>query len=82
MRWAALGLVLVASFWAYLGTAELIDVEEALVSTREVPQAHGVGCTALSLDRTSGRTSAGPCDRPALMLLETLASRPPDATAR
>jgi hypothetical protein len=82
VRWAALGLVLVASFWVYLGAVELIGGEEAIVSTSEVPEARGAGCTALTLDRPSGRTSAGPCHGPALMLRETLAARLPEPSAR
>jgi hypothetical protein len=82
-RWTALGFVLVASFWAYLGAVELIGGEEAVASSRgEAPEAHRVGCTALRLDRPSGRTRAEPCHGPALMLRETLAARLPDPAAR
>jgi hypothetical protein len=82
-RWAVVGLVLVASFWTYLGVAEL-----AGDATREGPAAEdatlsrGPGCTVLTLDRSSGRTSAAPCMGPALMLRETLAGRLPDPASR
>ena len=81
-RWAALGLVLVASFWAYLGAAELAGGATPDVSAREAPEAHGAGCTVLKLDRPSGRTIAAPCVGPALILRETLAARPPEPATR
>ena len=81
-RWAALGLVLVAIFWAYLGAAELAGGATPDAPAREAPEAHGAGCTVLKLDRPSGRTIAAPCVGPALILRETLAARLPAPTAR
>jgi hypothetical protein len=60
--WAAAGLLLVAGFWAYLGALELAGgAISRLLPQSETVGARGPGCTVLTLDRPSGRTTAGPC---------------------
>jgi hypothetical protein len=75
-RWAAAGLLLVASFWAYLGAAELAGGTVPGAShRRDAPEAQGPGCTVLTLNRSSGHTTAGPCLGPAQILRDTLTAR-------
>lgn len=73
---AAAGVVAVASFWAYLGALELAsDTNPRLLPQPDEHRAQLPGCTALTLDRPSGRTTAEPCPGPAPMLRDALAAR-------
>lgn len=81
-RLAAAGFLLVAGFLAYLGAAELAgSAVPGTSSRRETPESHDPGCTALTLDRLSGRTTAEPCHGPALILRNTLTARLSDPAA-
>jgi hypothetical protein len=73
---AAAGAVTVASFWAYLGAFELAgDASPRLLPQPDASRAQLPGCTALTLDRPSGRTTAEPCHGPAPLVRDTLAAR-------
>ena len=73
-RWTAIGVLLVATFWIYLGATELLDIGAQSLS-HDWQGTESTGCTALTLDRERKRTIAEPCLGPGLPIRDTLTAR-------
>ena len=67
VRWGAVGFLLGAGFWIYLGARELTG--SGLPLPQRAPEP---GCTSLTLDRHNGRTTQAPCLGPTQSLRDTL----------
>jgi hypothetical protein len=67
VSWGAVGFLLGAGFWIYLGVRELTG--SGLPQPQAAPEP---GCTSLALDRHHGSTTAAPCLGPPQSLRDTL----------